>query len=180
VAKLTTEEKQRQRDEQSAARKNAKLRADAPLFAGLLPEHTPEGEHWHWRRNKALAAERVAYIAGNQILDELQVCQSIRPYAAALVGTEAFAKLDAHCQSVYQSRAYWYGFWRDVLTGKRVELKLERVENRQPGQPAVICTDWYECRHLSQEEFYVRFPFRKLPPLEGGFEAEGEAILARI
>jgi hypothetical protein len=45
---------------------------------------------------------------------------------------------------------------------------------------SVICTDWYECRHMSQEEFYARFPFRNQLPLEGGFEAEGEAVLARI
>jgi hypothetical protein len=170
VAKLTSQEKQRRREEQSAARKNAQLRAAAPLFADLLPEHTPEGEHRHWRRNKALAAERVAYLAGSRILDELQVCQAIRPYAASLVGPEAFAKLDAYCQRVYPSRAYWYGFWRDVLTGKRIEFKLERVENRRPGQPALICTDWYQHQHMSQEEFYARFPFKTQPPLDSGFE----------
>ncbi len=142
MAKLTPEGKQRRREEQSAARKNAKLRAAAPLFADLLPEHTPEGEYWHWRRNKALAAERLGYLAGSRILDELLVGQAIRPYAATLVGAEAFAKLDAYCQCIFQSRSYWYRFWRDVLTGKRVEFKLERVENRQPGQPAVVCTDW--------------------------------------
>ncbi len=166
MAKLTPEKNQRRREEQSAARKNAKLRAASPLFADLLPEHTPEGEHWHWRRNKALAAERLGYLAGSRILDELLVCQAVRPYAASLVGAEAFAKLDAHCQCVYSSRSYWYGFWRDVLTGKRIEFKLERVENRQPGQPAVVCTDWYECRHMSPEEFYARFPYRMESPLD--------------
>jgi hypothetical protein len=180
VAKLTTEERQRRHEEQRAARKNVKLRAEAPLFADQLPEHTPEGEHWHWRRNKALAAEHLAFIAGAQLLDELFVCQWLRLHAAALVGAEAFAKLDPHCQRVYPSRTYWYGFWRDVLTGKRIEFKLERVENRQPGQPAVVCTDWYQCQHMSLEEFYTRFPYKKQPPLDGGFEAGGEEILTRI
>ncbi len=179
MAKLTPEEKQRRREEQSAARKNPKLRAAAPLFAGLLPEHTPEGEHWHWRRNKALPAEPLGYLAGSRILDELLVCQAIRPFATSLVGPEAFARLDTHCQSVYSSRSYWYGFWRDVLTGKRIEFQLERVENRQPGQPALICADWYQHQHMTPEEFHARFPHRMQPPLDGGFESEGLQVLKK-
>jgi hypothetical protein len=39
----------------------------------------------------------------------------------------------------------------------------------------VVCTDWYECRHLSREEFYALFPFREAPPSSGGFEAHAGA-----
>jgi hypothetical protein len=44
----------------------------------------------------------------------------------------------------------------------------------------VVCTDWYECRHLSRGEFYRLFPFREAPPLDGGFEGQDEATLARL
>ncbi len=33
---------------------------------------------------------------------------------------------------------------------------------------------------MSLEEFYAKFPYRMEPPLDGGFEWEGEALLARI
>jgi len=56
--KRTPEERERRRHRASANRKNAQLRTELPLFADQLPEHTAEGEYWHWRRNKALAAER--------------------------------------------------------------------------------------------------------------------------
>jgi hypothetical protein len=180
MAKLTPEQRQRRREEQGAARKNAKLRKEAPLFAGLLSEHTPETEHANWARNKAEAAERLGFVFGMQILDECYLRQWLLPRFAQIVGASAYAGLIAYCQRTYPSVEFWYGFWCRVLTGDRIEFKLERVDDRQPGQPAVVCTEWYQCQHMSRKEFYARYPFKRQPPLEGGFEAEAEAILATI
>src|SRR5262249_23663802 len=133
-----------------------------PLFAqaGIVTDHTPQEMYHRWRRNVAEAAERLGVILGSRILDELHT-HKIRRHARGLVGEEAFAKLDAHCGRVYQSRDYWYGFWRDVLTGKRIELAYEKVIDRKPGEPAVVCTDWYEQQHMTTEEFYTTFPFNR-------------------
>ena len=90
--------------------------------------------------------------------------------------------LDAHCRRTYPF-GHWYGFWCRALTGERVELAFRRVEGRQPGQPDVVCTDWYEQRHLSREEFYALFPFKDPDPApadDGGLAARLDAILARL
>jgi hypothetical protein len=91
------------------------------VLTHLEPWHSVVGKAWHWRRNKALAAERCACLAGCRRLDELRVYQAIRPFATSLVGAEAFGKLDAYCRQVFRDRGYWYGFWCDVLAGKQVE-----------------------------------------------------------
>jgi hypothetical protein len=130
------------------------------------------------RRNVARAAEHGGYVSGCQILNELLV-HHIRRHARGLLGDAAFAKLDAYCFRTY-ARDHWYGFWCKVLTGGRVEFAFARVENRQPGQPAAVCTDWHEQQHMNREEFYALFPYNDPPPPESGFEAEAEAILARI
>src|SRR5262249_19081782 len=160
--KLTPAERERRRHGASAARKNARLRAGLPLFADQLPGHTADGEYWHWRRHKALAAERTAYASGCQPLDVLRRV-AIRTYAREATGEEAFAQLDAYCRRTYPP-GYWYGFWCRALTGERIELAFRRVEGRRPGQPAVACTDWYERRHLSRAAFYALFPFQDPEP----------------
>jgi hypothetical protein len=179
--KLTPEEREHRRHERSAARKNAKLKAEVPLFADQLPQHTAEGEYWHWRFNKATAAERCAHVEGLQLLDVLRLL-AIRTYALKVAGKEAFAKLDAYCRRTYPP-GHWYGFWCRVLTGERIEFGFRRVEDRGDGQPAVVCTDWYERRHLSREEFDARFPFKDPEPApvdDGGLAAHVDAVLARL
>src|SRR5262245_17444374 len=104
--KVTPEERERRRHEANAARKNAMLRADVPLFADQLPEHTADGEYWRWRRNKAEAAERTGYLWGLRLLDVLRLI-AIRRHALRAAGAEAFAKLDAHCRSTYPA-GHWY------------------------------------------------------------------------
>jgi hypothetical protein len=166
--------------QQSANRKNAKVMKQAPLFAHLEPQATAEGERRRWMRNKAKAAEHGDYIDGMHLLDELRVTQLVRRVARGLVGDEAFEKLDAHCKQVYHATEYWYNYWLRVLTGERIEFGYRKVENRQPGQPAVVCTEWYERRHMSRDEYYRLFPYGNPKPPDSGYEAEGEAILARL
>src|SRR5262245_185767 len=129
--KLTPQERERRRHGAGPARKNARRRAEGPLFADQLPQHTAEGEYGHWRRNKALAAERTAYVWGCQLLDVLRLVP-IRAYAREAMGEEAFAQLDAYCRRTYPP-GYWYGFWCRALTGGRIEFAFRRVEGRQPG-----------------------------------------------
>jgi hypothetical protein len=127
-------------------------------YAGLVADHTAEEMYWRWRRSKAVAAEGWAgEVNGDDLLCDLQRI-AVRRFALAAVGAEGFEKLDAYCRRTYRSSAYWYGFWRDALSGKRIEFAFERVEGRKPGEPALRCTDWYEQRHLSREEFHARFP----------------------
>src|SRR5262245_19048351 len=124
--KLTPQERERRRHRASAARKNARLRAEVPLFADQLPGHTAAGEYGHWRRNKAPAAKRTAYVWGCQLLDVLRLV-AVRAYARKATGEEAFAKLDAYCRHTYPP-GYRYGFWCRALTGERIELAFRRVE----------------------------------------------------
>jgi hypothetical protein len=179
--KRTEAEKLWRRRQQAADRKNARLRDEVPLFADQLPQHTAEGEYWRWRLNLSEGVERCAYVEGCRLLGILRLV-AVTGFARKALGEVTFARLDAHCRQVYRSPDYWYGFWCRVLTGERIELAFARVENRQPGQPAVACTDWYEQCHLSREEFYERFPFKDTdpePPDDGGLAAQLDALLAR-
>jgi hypothetical protein len=167
-----------------AERENAKEADALPLlaYAGLVADHTADEMYRRWRRNASQGVERFEYIRGGQLLGDLQ-CVAIRRYALGVVGAELFAKLDAYCRRTYQSSGYWYGFWRSVLTGERIEFAFERVENRKVGEPAVRCVDWYEARHLSRDNFHARFPFKEEAPApfdDGGLAAHLDALFARL
>lgn len=172
--KLSEEEKQRRRHERSAARKNAKVEKEIPLFAGLVEKATADTEFWHWRRNKGLAAENTGHRQGREILDELRICQCIRPFVRSLVGDEMFEKLDAHCQRVFQHRSYGYTFWLAVLTGKRIVFGYKRIPvdeeymKRYPmcGGIRVVEDGVYHHQHMTKEEFYAKFPYKVDMPWE--------------
>jgi hypothetical protein len=179
--KLTAEEKAARKHQRSAERKNARIREDVPLFADQLPQNTAEGEYWHWRRNKACAAEETrGYYNGVNIFQCLQL-QRIWKVAFQFVGEEEFVKLDAYSRRTYPCETYWYGFWKKVLSGERVEFGRELVKDRQPGQPAVVCTDWYEQKHMTSEEFYALFPYQwddpPAAPDDGGLARLVEKLL---
>ena len=167
-----------------ARRENATEAEVLPLlaYAGLVADHTAEEMYWRWRRSKAVAAEGWAgEVNGDDLLRDLQLI-AVRRFALATVGAEAFEKLDGYCHRTYRSSSYWYGFWRDAFSGKRIEFAFERVMDRRPGEPAVRCTDWYERRHLSRDEFHARFPYQDEAPQpadDGGLAARLDEALIR-
>lgn len=151
-----------------AQRKADRLRAqahnEAPLFAEQLPTITAQEMFWHWRRTKARCAAGASEFDGERGLTAFQVF-TIRLYARNLLGQETSAKLDAYCQRTYPSTDYFYGFWSEALTGKRIELKLER--NPDPdARPLVICTEAHQAHHMTKAEFYALFPYTDPPAPE--------------
>jgi hypothetical protein len=151
--------------------KNAKAEAAlGPLFAHEAQLTTPEAEWNRWR---------LAHVGEDRLLkqhmDEFFCLLPVERCVRALVGPEPFAKLDAYRRKTYPTHGYAYGFWLKVLTGERVGFAYKAVADRQPGQPAVACTDWYEQAHMAKEEFYRRFPYTD-PPALPQHQEEAELI----
>jgi hypothetical protein len=64
MGRMTDDEKRRRRHVRDAAKKTAKEKEQAGIFASLVRETTARDEFWRWRFNKAEAAERIDYICG--------------------------------------------------------------------------------------------------------------------
>src|SRR5262245_13828844 len=95
--KISPEEKQRRRHQRSAARKNARLQADAPLFADQLPQHTAEGEYWHWRRNVANCVIHFHQHAGPAAKAARWIEEQYRDrLARQVLSPERYAQVKAH------------------------------------------------------------------------------------
>lgn len=178
--KLTPEEKERRKHERSAARKNAKIQEQIPLYASQEPQHTPEGEYWHWRTNKALAVENCSiYDQGSRGLRWIEI-QAIERWAVELVGPEYAAKMTEHVRRVYPMPGYGASVWCGLLTGNtKVEI-IDRVErlgsqpfawvNCNTGEPMTTTiqkikmhsTKWPPegwTPPITREQFYARFPY---------------------
>lgn len=127
--KLTPEEKERRKHERSAARKNEKAAAEiGPLFAEQAPTTTAEDEYWHWRRNKARAADWGQRQDGGQVLGQIEE-QHYRNLALSHIPEEWHGELCAYALRVYPSTDYRKGFWCEVLCGKQVVFSFKQVED---------------------------------------------------
>lgn len=174
--KLTEEQKRQRRHARRAAKENAKVREQIPLFADLVPQSTPEIEHWRWRRNISEGVERISVMQWTNRFDEWFTIHILEFVARGLIGNDVvFFKLREKCHRTYPSSSYFYQFWKKVLCGERVEFSYHKVENRQPGQPCVVCDEWYQHPHMTPEEFYQRFPYKdEAPPGHDGRELWGK------
>ncbi len=150
----------------SAAKKNKKLRDDLGMFADQVQAYTSEGEYWRWRSNKATTFNRS--IEHENLLGWFQVFAA-RRLARRLLGETIWAELDAKAKRTlpgYPSgHEHHYGFWCDVLTGKRIELAMEHVQDRKPGEAAVRCTRWHEHEYMTADKFRRLFPYQRPEPL---------------
>lgn len=168
----------------SAEKKNEKAKeVIGPLFAEQAPQTTPEREYWHWRANIADGVERceAAIGLGAKGLKWLKL-RAIERLAAELLGAEVTAKLVAYVRGTYPMPDYGYQVWGGILTGKRIEFGFQRVENRQTGQPAVVCTDSHERAVMTKADFWARFPYEDIEPEkheDGGAMAAFDAAMAR-
>jgi hypothetical protein len=116
-----------------AAAKNAKLKAQLPLFLAQVELATAEEEYWRWRRNVSRGSENQAVgpeqrIGADRLLDSIQGA-FLRHLAKAI---PQFPSLDAYRWRVYPGSGSGYGsmFWKDVLTGRRVVLRYEVIDGR--------------------------------------------------
>lgn len=119
-SRLTDAEKQARQHQRKADRVNAKAKEEiGPLFADQAPQITATDAYWHWRRMVAIGVEDrgVGGTTASEYLNLLRF-QTIRRLAEQLV-PEHFAALDAHCMRVYPSTDYWFGFWSEVLVGRK-------------------------------------------------------------
>jgi hypothetical protein len=127
-----------------AARNNGAARAALALLTGQVEPTTVAAAYWRW--TKAHAGEGGGAYGADVLLCKWQVYR-VRMLALRLLGREA---CDAHCKRPYPNDGVsWLAFWRNVLTGERIEFTRERVADRKPGEPALRCTAWYEQRQLS-------------------------------
>lgn len=163
--KLTDEQKRQRRHERCAKKTNEGLRESMPLFAEMFLS-TPELEFWRWRKNVSEGVERVQARIFSDKFDDWFTIPIIENAARCLIGDDAvFSRLHDKCRRTYPHSGYYYGYWKNVLCGERIELPLRKAEDRQPGQPAVVCDAWYQCQHMTTEEFYRRFPYKDETPL---------------
>jgi hypothetical protein len=176
---LTPAEKQARRHQQNADKKNARLREEIPLFVDQVPVETAEGERWHWRRNIANGIEHLHMRHGYHFLTLLHLIL-IRRFAREAIAPEMYAKLDGYCRRTFPCRyTYDYGFWKRVLTGEKIEFRMEVIADRKPGEPCMRCVEWYAQRHMTSEEFYQRWP---VDPLGDAVDIDGQggAMVAEL
>jgi hypothetical protein len=126
---MTAEERERRRLQRSAARKNAKIEADVPLYAEFLPKHTEKSEYWNWRYNKAGAAENVALLTTTLLGPLLQFdWWTLRNLGRQHLPEAVWRQLDEYICRTYPSVSYWVEAWKGILTGRRrlpCKLRLE-------------------------------------------------------
>lgn len=175
---------EQQKHVDATAKKNDQLREEIPLFFEYAEKHTVEDVKEKARRSMVSGVIRHNEVwIGGRMLRDMQMVM-IRRYVRRVVGAEAFAKLDAYAKDCFRGcKEYYYGFWRDVLAGKRIVFKMERVENRKPGEKAVREVEWYEQQHMTKEEFYTLFPYKPMEPPpphdDGGVCAQLDEMFAR-
>jgi hypothetical protein len=117
----------------------------------------------------------------------------IRRFACRLIGPERFAALDDHCRQCYRSQSYWYGFWCEALSGKRIVCRVEAVEADEEFRKAhplcggrkLVERDVYQHASMTKEEFYARFPYLDPPesdpaPVEDGLVEYLDRIFAQL
>lgn len=193
-AKLTPAERERRKHERSAAKKNAKLVAEAGMF---VEQYRREGaftdaqrEFWRWRRNIAQGGERIGYICSPAVVGLRWVMlQHVERFASTIIPAEAFARMKAHWRRTYSGNpTYGYTFWKGVLTGERVVFGWKAFDDPtvRGGRRLVEDGAWPPegwTPPLTADEFYQRFPFAddvpRDAPDDGGLAARLEAIFAR-
>jgi len=157
----------RERATAHAAQLDAEEAAQFPLLAaaGLLPKHSADDSYWRMRAKVAAQAEnprgtvRQGDRWGADLLMELHALHLGRVARELLLPAD-FARLDEKRRTTYPAAEYWASFWRDVLSGRKVELAWARDDTWTPscGRPVVTCTECYQHAHLTPEEFDRRFP----------------------
>ena len=122
-AMMTHHKKLVRRAEQKAARKNAKLKAEIPLFADQVPASTAIGEYWHTRFVKAGAIEGVEELMADRMLEQFHA-GCLRQLAQRVLPAEAFERLNAEH---WVQEAYPVMYWTQILTTtKRHVLRYDR------------------------------------------------------
>lgn len=182
--KLTPAEKEHRKHERSAARKNAKLAADHPLFVDQLQAEgaftTPQAEYWHWRKNKA-----GSYDGGwkyNHAFGDRATCglawievQAIERFAQAFIDPAHFADLVAYVRHTYPMPDYGRMVWAELLTRGtprvyRWELRFDPARinpNNSDGRYMVPAAGWLAegaPPPLTREQFDAAFPKEPPPP----------------
>lgn len=157
--KLTDAEKEARKHQRSADKRNAKTEEELGMFAALEPQADARSEYWRWRFN---VAKHFGQPHTNADKGVLGLCwlelHAIERWARKTLGPVA-DKIAAHIRRVYPCPDYSAGIWAEVVAGKRLVFAVARVENRQPGQPAVVDTDWYEHLTMTREAFWQLFPY---------------------
>jgi hypothetical protein len=161
----------REKLERKAARKTAKDRADAPLFAfaGLVPETTAADVAFRGQVNRSRGVELVHQACGPGVkaLAWVQL-NAIERYAETVLSAEDFAGLVEYSRRTYASlHTYGYSFWQEVLTGgRRVVMGFRQVDDptcklgfRLVPTVELPRTGWVA--PLTRDEFWARFPYRE-------------------
>lgn len=153
-----------------AAKKSAKDKEDAGLFADYVEETTAEELYWQNRHNKSRGMELVHQLSasvGGRALDFLQL-QAIERYARTVLGEAVAEELRAHAHRVYDNYAsYGYGFWQEALTsGNKIVFAWERTPDPTASigyraTPARFFPPEGWAPPLSREEFWARFPYKE-------------------
>ncbi len=177
MARMTDDEKRRRRHARDAAKKTAKEKEQAGIFAPLVRETTVRDEYWRWRFNKARAAENVAgayYDQAGRGLVWIEL-HAIERYAARFIPPADMARLIEHVYRVYPMPSYGASVWCDILCGKqiifgwRVECRPEWVNaTNKDGRRSFPADVWpppdWTPPHKTPAEFWALFPYRDPEP----------------
>lgn len=162
-ARMSDAEKRQRRNQRKADRINAKAAKQAgPLFAAQVERVTADDMHRLALRNAARAAEHsCTLLLGRVLLDSIREAV-IRRHVRAVVGPEAFAKLDAYRWRTLGPE-HGYGFWRCVLTG-RIDASAAARPFRLDSADWPPVVGWVP--PLTAAQYHALFPFPDEPPAD--------------
>jgi hypothetical protein len=177
---MTDDEKLLRRIARSAAKKNAKVKEQHPLFAEVLEADgmltTPKAEYWRWRRNVANAAENVGTLGNDPAFRGLKWIEllAIERHAATFIPAEDLAAIIQHMRHTYPMPAFGPTVWCGILCGKqyvyrlRVEFRPELVNQwNRDGRTAVPDGSWpptgWTPPH-TPDSFWEMFPYHDAKP----------------
>lgn len=147
----------------AALKETERLRQLAgPLFADQVEAVQPvlvtvDQVRRKWRKDKAVGVEDTESLAGYHLLDALMIYQRLHRVVREIVSPEDYQALVRYATATYPSSTYQWSYWQKVLCGERIELAYEKVEDRQPGQPALRVTKSYQCESMTRLEYQTRF-----------------------
>jgi hypothetical protein len=154
---------------------DAATKSYGPLFACLAPKFTRDDAYWHSRHNVARGVESLHQSIGPGKRALSSVMMAFIEFHARRWCGEHFDGLKAHAVKTYPDYlGYGYGFWQRVLTGEEIVYGWQRVENRKPGEPAVVpsATCRLDPAPLTRDQFFELFPYADAPlgpePDDGG------------